>query len=146
MRSLNYYSGRCMCLFVRFFAVANLCHEASRGQAVIYTNSLPQPFLDLGVITWEQNGFISFNPAGAAICSGNICGCGVCTVKQLETSECLKYKQGRGGDNQKKNLCRRQYCLLGNCQLKMYVLSKCPHNPHHPTRPSTKQLGKYSDF
>lgn len=98
-----------MCLFVRFFAVTNLCHEASRGQAVIYTNSLPQPFLDLGVITWEQNGFISFNPAAAAICAGNICSCGVCTVKQLETSKSLKYKQGRGGNNQGKNLCRRWY-------------------------------------
>lgn len=90
------------CVYSFVFAVTNLCHEASRGQAVIYTNSLPQPFLDLGVITWEQNGFISFNPAAAAICTGNICSCGVCTVKQLETSESLKYKQGGGGNNQNK--------------------------------------------
>ena len=68
MRSLN-YNGNQLHVFIcsLFFSVANLCHEASRGQAVIYTNSLPQPFLDLGgggggVITQEQNGFISFNP------------------------------------------------------------------------------------
>lgn len=69
------------CVYLFVFTLTNLCHEASRGQAVIYTNSLPQPFLDLGVITWEQNGFISFNPAGAAICTCNICSHGACTVK-----------------------------------------------------------------
>lgn len=99
------------CVYSFVFAVTNLCHEASRGQAVIYTNSLPPPFLDLGVITWEQNGFISFNPAAAAICTGNICSCGVCTVKQLETSKSLKYKQGRAGNNQNKIFCVRQYYL-----------------------------------
>lgn len=67
MRSLN-YNGDQLHVFICspfFFSVANLCHGASRGQAVIYTNSLPRPFVDLGgggVITWEQNGFISFNP------------------------------------------------------------------------------------
>lgn len=87
--------------------------RASRGQAVIYTNSLPQPFLDSGVITWEQNGFISFNLVGAAICTGNICCRGVCTVKQLETGKesCLQQrKKGRGGSDHNKNQCKRQYC------------------------------------
>lgn len=101
-----------MCLFVclSFFffstllppspAAANLRHEASRGQALIYTNSLPHHSWIWGgggggggVITWEQNGFISFNLAAAAICAGDICICRVDRVKQLASSGSLKRKQ-----------------------------------------------------
>lgn len=105
----------CVYSFRGFFfsAFTNLCHEASRGQAVIFTNSLPQPFLDLegGVITWKQNGFISFNPAGAAICTGNICSCGVCTVKQLKLTRVSNTNKVEGGCNRSTTVRGRQGCV-----------------------------------
>lgn len=43
-----------------------------------------------GVITRERNGFISFNPAGAAICSSNICLHGFNSSKAARLSNAKK--------------------------------------------------------
>lgn len=64
-----------------------------------------------GVITWKQNGFISFNPAGAAICTGNICNCGVCTVKQLKTTRVSNTNKVEGGCNRSTTVRGRQGCV-----------------------------------
>lgn len=105
-----------MCLFVclSYFsppppfssATANLRHEASKGQALIYTNSLPHHSWIWGVITWVQNGFISFNLAAAAICGSDICICRVDRVKQLGSSGSLKCKQRAIIKNN--NICQSQ--------------------------------------
>lgn len=97
MRSLNYNGEQrhvFICLLLLFFP--HRCKFMPWGfeRPNTYLHKFTSTLLpDLGVITWEQNGFISFNPAGTAICTGNICICRVDRVKQLENSGSLKCKQ-----------------------------------------------------